>query len=418
MKWRDLEDTVARMFEKSDIKGFRKQDIVLGPGEALILLEEGKINEIVTQTRLKNMGGGFSNWLSKKSGAGKDVVYLFVDTRPFDVDNPIQGSTKDYIKINGTITVRMQINTNEAVKLLNFMREYLVPKYKQKGIFRKREVFDGFDTEGRSLTRQFITEKLLKEMNAKVVAPVIARHTAAEFHGDTRVVKDLQTEAMVQLRKTLGLWGIAFQDLYAAFGETDQDLNQQFVTQKNLEADRKDAIFQADQIRESERRGELYKSQIKKAEEAKDISFEKSRERKWTSEMDQLQKEKLEDEQDMQTLEKMVQLKEQMKAQKIKEFQETGLKEKELDTQKDIEMARINAEKAKYSMDAYKEAEDREREHQAKVLETVSKTIGTSSGTAAGGGAGAGTVSRMCVHCGMSVQPDWKVCPHCGKKLS
>lgn len=411
MKWRDFEGTIARMFEKEDIKGFRKQDIILGPGETLILLEEGKINEIVTQTRLKNMGGGFKNWLARKTGAGKDVVYLFVDTRPFEVDAAFQGSTKDFIKINGTITVKMQINTNDAMKLLNFMREYIVPRYKEKGIFRKRQVFDGFDTEGRSLTKEDINNKIIKEMRAKVFEPVIGRHDASEFHGDSMVVKDLQTEAMVQLRKTLGMWGILLQDLYAGFGETDHTRTREFVTQIGLEAQRKDAIFNAQYVKDSERRGELYKTQVMKAEEAKDIAFGKSRERRWAEQTDQLEKEKIEDEQDMRTLEKMVDLKARMKEQKIKEFQEKDLKTKELDNLKEIELAKVEVEKAKYNMETYKDAEEREREHQATMMDKFSKFVGSGSGSA-----GVDAKERICMNCGMKIQAEWKACPRCGKK--
>lgn len=409
MKWRDFEGTVARLFEKTEIKGFTKKDIVLGPGETMIILEEGKINEIVTQTRLKDMGGGFRNWLGRKSGIGKDVVYLFVDTHPFDVSTAFKGNTKDYVSIDGTINMKMQINTNDATKLLNFMRQYIVPKYKQKGIIRKRQVFDGFDTEGTSLSKDDILEKLLPEMQAKVLDPVIGRHDAAEFHGETRVAKDIQTEAMIQLRKSLGLWGILLQDLYAGFGKTDHDKTQEFVTQIDLEAQRKDAIFRAEYIKDSERRGELHKAQVQKAEEAKDIAFGKSRERRWAEQIDHLEKEKIEDEQDMKTLEKMIELKEKMKDQKIREFQEKDMKEKELDNQKEIELARIEAEKAKYNIETFKEAEERERKHQVDMVDKFSQFVGTGTG----GGAG----ERVCLHCGMKIQSDWKACPHCGKKL-
>jgi hypothetical protein len=420
MKWRDLEGTIARMFEKGDITGFRKQDIILGPGETLILLEEGKINEIVTQTRLKDMGGGFKNWLLRKTGSGKDVVYLFVDTRPFDVDAPFEGNTKDFVKISGNITVKMQINTNDATKLLNFMREYIVPKYKQKGIFRKRQVFDGFETEGQSLTRDDILEKLMKEMKAKVFDPVIGRHDASEFHGESRVVADLQTEAMISLRKTLGMWGILLQDLYASFGETDFTRAKQYAAQREVDSIKADADFHATYVKDSERRGALYKTQITQAEEANDIRFTKTRERRWAEQMDHLEKERIEDGQDMATLEKMIALKEKMKEQKIKEFQEKDMKEKELDSQRDIELARIEAEKAKYNLETFKEAEERERAHQEKVIDKFSQFMGTGGPPGAGsggGGSGGAAGDRICMHCGMKVQSGWKACPHCGKKL-
>ncbi|MCK4613934.1 MAG: hypothetical protein KAU14_03950 [Thermoplasmata archaeon] len=409
MKWRDLEGTVARMFEKGAIKGFRKQDIVLGPGEALIIIEDGKIDEVLTQTRLNGIAGGFRNWFARKTGIGKDTVFLFVDTRPFELDAPFEGTTKDYIPLKGQATVKMQINVNDAPRLLNFMKEYLVPTYRQKGIFRKREVFDGFETEGRTLTRDVINNKILKEMSAKVFSPVIARHDAEEFHGDTRVVKDLQTEAMVQLRKTLDMWGILLQELYARFVETDYERTRMYAARRHLEADMEDADF-VRVIRDSERRGELQKTEVLKAEEAKDITHGKAVERYKNEKLTHLELEKIEDAQDMETMTKMVELKEEMKAQKIKEFQETELRTKELEKQAEVEKARIEAEKAKYDLDTFKEAEEREREHQIKTMGQYSKVLGGAKGKPELGG-------RICMHCGRTVDPEWKVCAYCGGKL-
>ena len=415
MKWRDLEGTVARIFDKSEITGFRMQDLILGPGEAMVLMEDGKIGEVLTQTRLKNVGGGLKNWLARKSKSGKDIVYLFVDTRPFDVDAPFQATTKDYITLNGTMTVKMQINVNDSVKLLNFMREYLVPKYKKKGIIRKRKVFNGFDTEGRSLTKDMINETILKEMGAKVISPVIGRHNASEFHGDTRVVKDIQTMAMVELRKTFGMWGLLLQDMYAQYGGTDYDRTQEFVTRKNLEAERVDAVFAATNIKERERQGELYKTQVRKAEEAKDISFEKARVRKVREDKDNLEKQRIQDDQDMGSLEKMIALKEKMKSQKIQEFQDTELKVRELESQKDVEMKKWEAEKAKFSLESFKEAEERERKHQVDMLEKYSQILGNQRG--GGGGTPPQKRGRACVKCGKSGDEGWQSCPFCGGDL-
>ena len=424
MKWRDLEGTVARMFDKGDVRGFRKQDIILGPGEALILIEEGKISEVLTQTRIKDMGGGFKNWLIQKIGMGKDMVFLFVDTRQFEVETPFRSNSKDFVQIHGTITTKLQINTNEATKLLNFMREYMAPKYREKGIFRKRQVFDGFETRGQSLTREDILEKLMQEMQARVFDPVIARHEAAAFHGDTRVVADLRTEATVSLRKTLDMWGITLQDLYARFGETEFIRAQQYAAQKRLESMRDDADFDAAYIKDSERRGELYKTQVAKMEEAATIRFAKERERRLAEQGDSLERERMEDEQDTAALEKMIALKELMKDQKIREFQEVDLKGKELDVQKAIELARIEAEKAKHDLRTYQEAEDRERGHQERVIDRFSQFMGTGtgappsgSGGAGGSGSGADEGERICLSCGMKIRQGWKACPHCGKKV-
>ena len=65
-KWRNYDGVLAKLIPKEQIKGLIKQDIIVRPGEQIVLIRNGKIEDSLTQTRLEKMGGGFGNWLKKK----------------------------------------------------------------------------------------------------------------------------------------------------------------------------------------------------------------------------------------------------------------------------------------------------------------------------------------------------------------
>ena len=76
--WREYDGIVARFISKNEIKGFRKRDVVVQTGEAVVFIRNGKVEEVVTQSRLRKMGGGFVSWLSRKMNVGDVVNLLFI----------------------------------------------------------------------------------------------------------------------------------------------------------------------------------------------------------------------------------------------------------------------------------------------------------------------------------------------------
>ena len=69
-KWRDdPEEELVKIFQRSELSTFWTSniDLIIGPGETLVWIRDGKIEDIVTQARLNNVAGGFRNWIASKS---------------------------------------------------------------------------------------------------------------------------------------------------------------------------------------------------------------------------------------------------------------------------------------------------------------------------------------------------------------
>jgi hypothetical protein len=152
-----------------------------------------------------------------------------------------------------------------------------------------------------------------------------------------------------------------------------------------------------------------------------------------------------EDEQDATQIKRLVEVKKDMKAhavdQDIKRFQGIDLEAKKTDSMTALELARIEAEKAKalaaaeadkarYSMDTFTRAEDRERAHQYQMTglssnmmqaskQNVPQTLvqgGGFTSTSVGGARPADEDTTMCPNCGEKVRKG-KFCLSCGAKL-
>ena len=81
-KWReDPVEELVKIFKRSELSTFWTSniDLVIGPGETLVWIRDGKIEDIVTQTRLNNVAGGFRNWIASKSSGGKEIKMMIID---------------------------------------------------------------------------------------------------------------------------------------------------------------------------------------------------------------------------------------------------------------------------------------------------------------------------------------------------
>ena len=67
-RWRDRPDIIARMIDSGSIQSWSAHDIVLKPNETCVIIADGKVQDILSETVLKNYVGGFGRWLGGKMG--------------------------------------------------------------------------------------------------------------------------------------------------------------------------------------------------------------------------------------------------------------------------------------------------------------------------------------------------------------
>jgi len=414
ISWRNYDGILARFISKKEIKGFRKRDVVIQPGEAVVFIRNGKVDEIVTQTRLRKMGGGFINWLSRKMQVGDEVNLLFIELRPFQLDLEAQGTCADGIQYKGAIRMVFQFDVNQVAKLLDYI--YQNPIYKEKGILRKRLKLMGYET---IFTKDDIVDLIETDLSKTLVPEILRNYKAADIEGNTEIPRRLQVEAQRRLRKTFDMLGLNMTSMQAVWNSELFDAINNYREQKALITAQEDVDVEA-QLRTIEQQYSQHRRRVEEqlgieetklihAEDMKDMQAGHELGRFDARRRKEIELEAVEDEKDMETLSKLVDIKAKMNEQKIQRFQQTELQAKQVEAQSEVE-------KAKASLDTYKDAQSAERDHHIKMMAEMAKMANVAQGRAPPQ-ENAAPSGRMCPHCGTAVDPDWSACPHCAKKL-
>jgi hypothetical protein len=359
-KWReDPDEELAQIFKRSELSTFWTTNIslIIEPGETLVWIRDGQIEETVTQTRLNNVAGGFRNWIASKSSAGKDIQMMIIDNKPFEIVIGADGYTKDNVEQSGIAKLTMRLNHEQANRLTGVLKEKAIKE--TKGFFRKREVITGYETK---LTRTDIEQMMAAEARAKVFGPVIKNFESTDF-GSRQLVGKVESAAQAELRKTMELWGMSLENIYV---DWDQNAYQDWKTE------RAPSLWEERARRESEVEEAVH------TETVTDIGADGERERRRKdseidigirakeSELDLDIRAKKSD-QDMNELGQLMKMKEQINQQKIERTKS------EADSGIELEKVKAGAqvESAKYNLDTYKDAQEAESEKMLRMMEIM-----------------------------------------------
>ncbi len=321
--WRtNPEEELARIVKRDELTTFWNNniDIVIGPGETLVWIRDGKIDDSITQQRLNNIAGGFLKWLGKKMSTGKDVQMLIVDNKPFQIEIGVQGNTGDGVEQTGMATAVLRLNTEEANLILGQLREKAVMV--KKGILRKRMEIDHYETV---LTRSDIEQMIAPEARAKVFGPIIHEYSGRDI-GSKKIVDEVGNRALIELRKTLGTWGMGLENIYV-----------------NWDAN-------AYQAWKSDRAPRDWETDAEREQRKKDLDFKR-----------------LESNQEMDELAKMMEMKEQINQQKMARKKAAAESELELEKVK----GQTEVEKAKHSLDTYERAQEKESDKMIRMMRAM-----------------------------------------------
>ena len=199
--WRDNPSTVARLVNAKKVRTISNQETVLKPNEACALIVDGKIGDIITETLVKNLAGGFTRWAGDKLGVtAKDRRLLFAMTGPMDYWIPFSGNLANGEQVFGNANLRMRIDLENVPKLLNY-----------------------FSNNKSILTRDDMISVIATEFHSRVISPMISSCEAiAELRSSTTLDKfELTTE--VQMKNLLSNLGFTLLKAYPNFNQTESE---------------------------------------------------------------------------------------------------------------------------------------------------------------------------------------------------
>ena len=337
-KWRDdPEEELVKIFQRSELSTFWTTNIylIIGPGETLVWIRDGKIEDIVTQARLNNVAGGFRNWIASKSSGGKEIKMMIIDNKPFEIVIGAEGYTKDDVEQSGTAKLTMRLNYEQANRLAGVLKEKAIKT--TKGFFRKKEVITGYETK---LTRTDIEQMIADEARNKVFGPVMKNFESADF-GNRQLVGKVESAAQIELRKTMELWGMSLENIYV---DWNRNAYQEWKAERapNLWQEKARREFEIDETAHTEK--------------VTDIREDAARERR-----------RKDSEQDMSELSELMKIKEMMNQQKIERKKSAADSELEIEKVK----AQAQIEAAKHNLESYKDAQAAESEKMLRMMEIM-----------------------------------------------
>ncbi len=457
-KWQTSEWSLTRLVDYREIRGIVQHDAVIHPNEAVVIIDDGKVSEILTQTRLARVGGGFANAVNRWFNTGRDVEFLFLDT------------TEKVLRFPGgqsepTITLRNREHDEVAVAA------HMV--FQADG--RRVSLLYGLTKQQptKELSIVEVRNRVWEELLARVLGNRIRQYSSSEL-GDISIINDIEASVRAELAKTLEGWGLNLLRFTSRFGPTAWEEMHKHARELELKAERtirekgaEEAVDErghAIDMRADERGFERGLQKVKldttilREQAQADIGLRDVQrtadsrdaiERTTTTqkvrdlELEQ-QKKRTAMAIEMKDKYNEVETKRLEREAKIKAeyIQQTEIRAREVDADVAKHAATMEAEKAKYGMETYDRALDRADQRTTVVLDMFQKTVESSKPnvpqTYVGGGdgaartqvdliAGTGTpvlptaagARRLvpCPACGAENLEGARFCSGCGQKM-
>ncbi|MEE3309899.1 MAG: hypothetical protein VX230_00190 [Candidatus Thermoplasmatota archaeon] len=219
-RWRESPDVIARMIDSGSIQSWSARNIVLKPNETCVVMADGKIQDILSETVLKNYVGGFTRWLGSKIGIGSsDHKLIFAMTGPFDLLFKMEGATADGGRINGMLNMRLQIQRDHVPKLVNI-----------------------FTSSGRELNRGFFVKMYESEIVNRVIAPLLSKQADINAVRSPEFADLIEMAVRAEMRGSFEQYGITMLRAFAVVNETDLEKLQAYTQQTKVMAARADLV--------------------------------------------------------------------------------------------------------------------------------------------------------------------------------
>ena len=203
-RWRDSPDTIARLVNAEKIQTLSTQQVLLKPNEACAMIIDGRIGDILTETLLKSMAGGFTRWIGDKMGVtANDRRLLFAMTGPMDYWIPFEGQLANGENAKGYANLRLRMNIEDVPKLLNY-----------------------FANNAPTLTRDGLISIISSEVNARVVTPCLASCSSATDLRDAAFLERFEMTAESEMRNLLSNLGFTLLKAFPITNPTDMELVQ------------------------------------------------------------------------------------------------------------------------------------------------------------------------------------------------
>lgn len=254
-------DTLASRLDRSDLPGFFRKTVVVGPGEAAIVMRDGQVQELLTESKMK-VAGVLDQFLSLFRG-GADIAVYFVDVSPIDLaiflGESSQVSTAGQASMQAAETLPPGQDIETRIRAAGGQVGWLyesdgnaeesysgtarvdVSQISILALSADKEViqaecrlrlhvdpenakqFVGLLKGKKALASWDLAAILRDELFARVLVPEIAKRSASDLRGNQDLLSSVEQSVSNELQRTLDAFGLAMDSFTIFWGLTEQE---------------------------------------------------------------------------------------------------------------------------------------------------------------------------------------------------
>ena len=231
-KWRTYDkDTVATRLDRSELPGFFRKLVSVGPGEAALVLKNGSVEQVLTESGAKvaDTWDKICSWF----GVAKDLEVIFVDISPYEIPIYLGNRTTED---RGTIT--QSVNTADETRTthtadaadvvlvaLSKDREVITAecRVRLRVCLEDATRFAALLRGQNSLAIWDLAAMVRGQLVGPVLQPLIAAHNADEFRASSGIRDQIAAEVKQKVGEGLASWGLTLDSFSLAWGLTETE---------------------------------------------------------------------------------------------------------------------------------------------------------------------------------------------------
>lgn len=189
---------LAEFVRESEFKAFFEKRFATPPDLAALLFRNGELIDSFKGAHFSV--GGLANALKSVVGGSTHIALMLADLKPFQIELPVGGLSKDNVEIHGVATLELQLNPDKPSNILGLM----------SGVSRN-EAGGSKDYEpgGRkSLSRHDVLERIAPHFSDRVLEAALSRVNADEIRGERGLQDKIQADMMQEAERVCGDIGV------------------------------------------------------------------------------------------------------------------------------------------------------------------------------------------------------------------
>ncbi len=234
---------LAEFVRESDLRNFFEARFAAPPDLAALLFRNGELIDAFKGVHFST--GGFVNAIKSIAGGSSHIAIMLADLKPFPVQLPFHGVSKDDLQIAGLATLELQVNPEKPSNILGMMG----------GVSRSNDARDGLPLGRRALSRTDVLDRIAPHLADRVFEAAIRRVNANEIRGDRGLQDKIQADIMKEVERITGDLGLLVRSVSVewAINEAERDAFQRAeINRQQTNLDTQLELLKRDVARQSE----------------------------------------------------------------------------------------------------------------------------------------------------------------------